>query len=156
MARASGAGDFVGACDQDVISALRAHGLRPTTARCLLLAHLRSTDLHPSAEEITSALREDGTEIGVATVYQNLNRLVDAGLVLRHSGTDGRSRFDADVAPHDHAVCDSCGRIVDIDVDPRAKRAIDRASIEEPQVSEWLVTRTSVELRGLCPACRRH
>lgn len=143
-------------CGQDTTALLRAQSLRPTKARCELLAHLRSTDRHPSAEEITAALRGEGTQIGVATVYQNLNRLVDVGLVRRFSGTDGRSRYDADMAPHDHAVCDSCGRIADIDLDQRVKHAIDRASAAEPHVSEWLVTRASVELRGLCPDCRRH
>ncbi len=154
MSRTAGTGRDTAVYDQDVTAALRARGLRPTSARCLILSYLRSTDSHPSAEQITAALRETGAEIGVATVYQNLNRLVDTGLVLRLSGADGRTRFDADVAPHGHAVCDSCGRIVDIEVDPRTKRAIDRASIEGPQ--EWFVTRASVELRGLCPACRRH
>jgi len=154
MSRTAGTSDHTAASERDAAAALRSKGLRPTRARCLLLTYLWSTDRHPTAEEITSALRTDGAEIGVATVYQNLNRLVDAGLVLRLSGTDGRSRFDADVSPHDHAVCESCGRIVDIDIDSRAKRAIDRAGAQGPQVSEWLVTRTSVEMRGLCPVCR--
>jgi Fur family transcriptional regulator, peroxide stress response regulator len=152
---AGGSGSAAG-CERDTTALLRAQGLRPTRARCELLAHLRSTDRHPSAEEITSTLRDEGIGIGVATVYQNLSRLVDVGLVRRLSGTDGRSRYDADMAPHDHAVCDSCGRIVDIDLDPRAKHAVDRATAAEPHVSGWLVTRTTVELRGLCPDCRRH
>jgi Fur family transcriptional regulator, peroxide stress response regulator len=138
----------------DVITVLRARGLRPTKARCRLLEHLLSTRSHPSAEEITASLRAEGAEVGVATVYQNLNRLVEAGLVRRMSGSDGRTRFDADMSAHDHAVCESCGRIADLDFEPGVKRALDRATAGERDLDTWLLTRTSVEVRGLCPECR--
>ncbi|MBE0417221.1 MAG: transcriptional repressor [Coriobacteriia bacterium] len=144
-------------CERDDVTVLlRSRGLRPTKARCRLLAHLLSTKLHPSAEEITGSLRGEGMEVGVATVYQNLNRLVDAGLVRRLSGSDGRSRFDADISAHDHAVCESCGRITDLELEPGVKRALDRATAGEKDLGQWLLTRTSVEVRGLCPECRAH
>lgn len=157
MARAAASDNRRASCDDDeVVALLRAHGLRPTKARCQLLGHLRSTDLHPSAEEIASRLRAEGSEIGVATVYQNLNRLVESGLVVRLSGADGRSRFDADMATHDHAVCESCGRIVDVALDEDARHVIDRASASEPHLDAWVLTRTTVEMRGVCPECRAH
>lgn len=140
----------------DVTALLRARGLRPTKARCCLLEHLLSTKQHPSAEEITASLRGEGIEVGVATVYQNLNRLVEAGLVRRLSGNDGRSRFDADMSSHDHAVCESCGRIADLDLEPGVKRALDRATAGERDLDAWLLTRTSVEVYGVCPRCRVH
>jgi Fur family transcriptional regulator, peroxide stress response regulator len=155
MARAKGDTRHTACEHDDVTVLLRSRGLRPTKARCRLLAHLRSTKLHPSAEEITGSLREDGMDVGVATVYQNLNRLVDAGLVRRLSSTDGRSRFDADMAVHDHAVCESCGRIVDVDLESGTRTALDRAAATEKELGTWLLTRTTVEVHGLCPECRR-
>ena len=152
----TGGAPRVPGCEHDVAAVLKAEGLRPTKARCQLLAYLRSTDRHPSVEEITSTLRSEGAEIGVATVYQNLNKLVDAGLVRRFSGPDGRSRFDGDLAAHSHAVCESCGRVVDLELDTGTRRVIDRVSTTDTPLSQWLVTGTSVEVRGLCPGCRRH
>jgi Fur family transcriptional regulator, peroxide stress response regulator len=140
----------------DVTTLLRARGLRPTKARCRLLEHLVSTKRHPSAEEITASLRAEGVEVGVATVYQNLNRLVETGLVRRMSGSDGRARFDADMSAHDHAVCESCGRIADLDLEPGVKRALDRATAGKKDLDAWLLTRTSVEVHGVCPECRPH
>jgi len=135
---------------------LHSRGLRTTKARVQLLTHLLGTTAHPSAEQITAGLREAGVEVGVATVYQNLNRLVDAGLVRRMSGSDGRSRFDADMSPHDHAVCESCGRIADVDLEPGVRRALDRATAGDRHLETWLLTRTAVEVHGLCPECRAH
>lgn len=141
-------------CEHDVAVALRAHGLRPTRARCQLLLHLRSTDRHPSAEEITASLRDEGSDVGVATVYQNLNRLVEAGLLRRFKGADGRSRFDADVSAHSHAVCDSCGRMADIEIGEDVARTLDLTSSGDERAPGWLLTHAAVELRGVCPGCR--
>ncbi|MDY0087352.1 MAG: Fur family transcriptional regulator [Coriobacteriia bacterium] len=147
---------MIDGCDHDVAALLRAQSLRPTKARCQLLSYLRSTDQHPNAEEITASLRSKGSDIGVATVYQNLNLLVDAGLIMRFKGADGRSRFDADLSPHSHAVCDSCGRMVDVELNEHAKRVLHGVSANESHVAGWRLNRASVELRGLCPQCRRH
>lgn len=146
----------MGGCDRDTAALLRAQGLRPTKARCQLLAHLRSTRRHPSAEEISASLRSQGSDIGVATVYQNLNRLVDAGLIVRFKGTDGRSRFDADSSPHSHAVCEVCGRMADVEFDERIKRTLRGVSASESHMVGWQFNRASVELRGVCPQCRQH
>lgn len=140
--------------EQGIADELRARGLRPTRARCHVLAHLRSSECHPSAEEITLALRDEGHGVGVATVYQNLNRLVESGLVSRVTGVDGRLRFDAEPAPHDHAICQSCGRIADVAIESRVKRAVDRATVSEPHVSGWLVNSAFIQVSGVCPECR--
>jgi len=153
MARATET-SHAGQQTDDVTALLRARGLRPTKARSLLLKHLLSTKQHPSAEEITASLRGEGIDVGVATVYQNLSRLVEAGLVRRLSGQDGRSRFDADMSAHDHAVCESCGRIADLALEPGVKHALDRATAGEKDLDEWLLTRTSVEVHGVCPRCQ--
>ncbi|MDP2401945.1 MAG: Fur family transcriptional regulator [Actinomycetota bacterium] len=144
-------------CDQASISeALMRVGLRPTRARCGILAHLLGSDVHPNAEEITAGLRSDGIAVGVATVYQNLNKLADAGLVHRLAGPDGRTRFDADLSDHDHIVCDSCVKVRDFDLAPASRHALHRAAAGDAATGSWLISRTTIELHGLCPECRAH
>ncbi|MDZ4179179.1 MAG: transcriptional repressor, partial [Coriobacteriia bacterium] len=89
-------------------------------------------------------------------VYQNLNKLADAGLVQRLAGPDGRTRFDADLSDHDHIVCDSCGKVRDFDLAPASRRALQRAATGDPGIGSWSVFRTAIELHGLCPECRAH
>ena len=89
---------------------LREHGVRPTEARRLVLALLDEKNYHPSTEGIIKALRDKGFNVGVATLYQNLNKLVEEGLLVRIKGPDDLMRFDANLDPHHHLVCIKCGK----------------------------------------------
>jgi Fe2+ or Zn2+ uptake regulation protein len=83
----------------ELFKRLHEHGLRPTEARRLVLALLDEKNNHPSSEGIISALRNKGYPISIATLYQNLNNLVEAGLLIRIKGPDGLMRFDANLTP---------------------------------------------------------
>ena len=51
--------------------------------------------------------------ISLATVYRNLNNLVNEGKIIRitHGNVD---RYDAKRGRHDHFFCNKCGNIFDI------------------------------------------
>jgi Fur family peroxide stress response transcriptional regulator len=93
---------------------LRERGLRVTEPRVAVLAYLASTDRHPTAEEVETAVNTDGPVLSRASVYNVLHSLVRAGLVTGISATDGAARYDAHVAPHHHLVCRACGRVEDV------------------------------------------
>ena len=139
-----------------VAELLDRHGLRATRARCLILDRLLSRHDHMSAEEIRVALGRRGVELSVATLYQNLNRLVRAGLIDRFAGTDGVTRYDADMQPHAHLVCRHCGRIADISTDKPPFAGL-RVTVPESarHYCDWSVADARLELRGSCPRCRR-
>lgn len=93
-------------------------GLRPTAARVAILESLEATRDHPSADELAARLGRGGRRIGRATVYQNLEKLVAAGVITSLTSSDGLRRFDATLEPHQHFVCTESGRIYDVQVDP--------------------------------------
>lgn len=99
-------------------------GLRPTTARVAIVESLLKTRDHPSADELTTRLGKDGHRIGRATVYQNLERLLEAGAILCLTTEDGLRRFDATLEPHQHMVCAKTGRIFDVFVDEKLLRKL--------------------------------
>lgn len=129
---------------------LRNRGLRPTRARRLILETLSADKSHPSAEDLFDAFRRKRKKVGAATLYQNLNRLADAGLVRRFPGPLGLMRFDGKLAPHDHVSCRECGRIDDVE-DGGVR---DPAQIEGLERAGWQVEGVRVEYDGLCPDCR--
>jgi Fe2+ or Zn2+ uptake regulation protein len=92
-------------------------GLRPTSARVALLESLRSKRDHPTADQLTERLRKSGHRVGRATVYQNLERMADAGVIRCITTDDGLRRFDATLEPHQHVISLSSGRIDDVAVD---------------------------------------
>jgi Fur family transcriptional regulator, peroxide stress response regulator len=93
---------------------LRERGLRVTEPRVAVLGYLASTDRHPTAEEVETAVNADGPVLSRASVYNVLHSLSRVGLVAGMSVQDGPARYDAHVAPHHHLVCRSCGRVEDV------------------------------------------
>lgn len=134
---------------------LRSRGLRSTSARRLILWALREVPDHPTVDELRTFLEARGHRIGIATVYQNVARLADAGLVTRFLDSQGLLRFDTNPARHHHLLCRSCGRIVDVDMDePGVKRLSRVANDLATEHASWELEDAQLELRGLCPACR--
>jgi Fur family transcriptional regulator, peroxide stress response regulator len=138
---------LVNESDHAVIGLLRSRGLRPTRARRLILARLRRSNDHLSADEVRRELRRRGHVVSIATLYQNLKALTEAGLLASFADSAGLVRFDANTEPHDHLVCTRCGRIEDV--------APARAPRPARHLHSWVVTEARLELRGRCPRCRR-
>ena len=70
---------------------------------------------HMTAEEIFYALRQTYPTVVLATVYNNLNRLWQEDLIRKVSVEGMPDRYDR-ILRHDHLVCKSCGRLLDIDL----------------------------------------
>lgn len=133
---------------------LKEHGVRPTVARRLVLALLNDKNDHLSTEGIIKALQDKGFAVSIATLYQTLNKLVAAGLLLRIKGPDDLMRFDANLTPHHHLVCTKCGKIVDV---RNNEEQLLQKTPEDYQtgatLSDWHLDYIKVEFNGTCPDC---
>jgi Fur family ferric uptake transcriptional regulator len=94
---------------------LRKAGLKVTTPRLKILQILETADArHLSAEEVYQFLRNDGEEVGLATVYRVLTQFESAGLIVRHNFEGGHSVFEIHRGPHhDHMVCSQTGQVIE-------------------------------------------
>lgn len=94
--------------------ALSDAGHRAGGARRAVVGLLAGQSCCLSAQEIADGLREEGTKVGLASVYRALDLLHEMGLVQRVDLGDGGARFEP-ILPggehHHHAVCDRCGRV---------------------------------------------
>ena len=52
--------------------------------------------------------------IGQATVYRNVNKLVNNGKIRKLSINNELDHYDGDLSPHYHFICTSCNKIIDI------------------------------------------
>src|SRR3989454_7736238 len=95
------------------LDALRAHGLRLTRPRRLILDVVRATDAHPTAAFVYQRVRRRLPRVSLATVYRNLRMLAAEGLLTERADAAGM-RFDGNTALHDHFTCVACGRIYDV------------------------------------------
>jgi len=86
---------------------------RMTLQKKEILNFLRSTKIHPTAEEVYLNVKHKLPKITLATVYRNLNLLAENNSILRFE-IKGGFHFDFDISKHQHFVCDSCGIIYDV------------------------------------------
>lgn len=91
-----------------------------TKQRELILSYLQSCPLpHVTAGDIVLHLRDNGASVGAATVYRQLERMVEAGIVRKYIletgacyqyvGSGGNCR------EHFHLKCLSCGKLLHVD-----------------------------------------
>ena len=99
----------------DVRSMLRDVGLRPTRQRLALGWLLfQKGDRHITAEILHDEASKARVPVSLATVYNTLNQLTDAGL-LRQVSVDGtKTYFDTNVTAHHHFYLENNHELVDI------------------------------------------
>jgi Fe2+ or Zn2+ uptake regulation protein len=99
----------------DLLDQLRARGARVTTARRTILADLvRRGSAHPTAEQIARRVGRSHPELHLSTIYRTLEALEELGLVIRASFGDGATTYHLAADRHHHAVCGSCGRVIEL------------------------------------------
>jgi len=121
-----------------------------TPQRQAVLQAIRSREDHPTAGEVFAAARTHLPSISFATVYNSLRYLKQAGLIREISFGDGASRYDREIDRHDHAICTSCGKLVDFDLPETADLL--RVAARKSRFSAESVHLT---LMGICPDCRK-
>ncbi|MBZ0188924.1 MAG: transcriptional repressor [Candidatus Obscuribacterales bacterium] len=100
----------------DIETALKSHGVKPTPQRAVIAEFLFSTDCHPTADEVLSAVADRlPVSLSRATVYNTLNTLVEAGVIKEVVTEPGRTRYDAKTTSHHHFVDQKSGRIIDVE-----------------------------------------
>jgi Fur family transcriptional regulator, ferric uptake regulator len=132
------------------VSYLRGRGMRVTTERQALFGEIFRQHRHLDADQLLAAMQERGYKISRATVYRNLDLLVDCGLVQRQRLGRRKHVYEHLHAgqPHDHLICTDCGRVVEFVSRAIAslQREICRAHGFDPDVH-------SLQIQGLCDRC---
>lgn len=129
--------------------ALQLKGFRLTPHREAVHAYLASVDYHPTAEEVYLAVKSQGSRLSLATVYNALEALVEAGLASKLAFGDGSARYDIRTDQHDHIHCLGCGFLRDV---PALLR---RESIGDMPTEDFEVIGYRLEVIGYCAACRQ-
>jgi Fe2+ or Zn2+ uptake regulation protein len=109
---------------------------------------IRESEAHPTASDIFEAARKRLPGISYATVYNSLRYLKEAGLVHEINFGDSASRYDGVLERHDHAICNQCGKLVDLDM-PEAAKLMPAAA----RKSRFVPQSVHLTLRGVCPDC---
>ncbi|WP_225048162.1 Fur family transcriptional regulator [Lacticaseibacillus kribbianus] len=132
------------------IARLKKAGIRITPQRVAIIRFMIQSVAHPTAEMIYAALAPAFPHMSVATIYNNLKLLIDQGLVEEMNVGDVATHYDFALAPHYHAVCTNCGRIVDF-----VYSGMNDVENVAAGKTGFAVSGHHLEVYGLCPDCQR-
>ena len=129
---------------------LRDRGQRVTGERLALFDEIFSQHGHIDAEELLAAMKTRGLKISRATVYRNLDLLVECGLARKQRLERNRFLYEHvhGGQQHDHLVCTGCGRVVEF-VSP----GIIALQAEICRAHGFVASRHTLQINGLCNAC---
>lgn len=122
---------------------------RSTRQRRAVQELLDDLDEFSSAQEIHARLRDEGSTIGLTTVYRTLQSLALAGQVDVLRPDDGEARYRrCTTEHHHHLVCRECGRTLEVD-SPAVEQWADKVAGQHgfTDISHTL------EIYGTCGDC---
>jgi Fe2+ or Zn2+ uptake regulation protein len=117
-----------------------------TKQRELILSILKQSDRHLTADEIFFLAKLKMPSIAMATIYNNLNAMNELGIIKRLHIDGVADCFDKVMEPHDHLLCDRCGKITDIHLPALADTLENELSTE---IEDYELT-----VHYICPECR--
>ncbi len=131
-----------------------AQGQRYTAQRRAIVEVLAALGRPATIAELIEA----SANLPVSTAYRNLSVLSDANVVRRVKGSDDFARFELSEQlsghHHHHAVCESCGLVIDAAASPRLEAALAETARAIAEANGFDVTDHRLELVGRCTRCR--
>jgi Fur family ferric uptake transcriptional regulator len=126
--------------------------LRMTRQRRAVQEALASTSTFSSAQDLHTSLRSAGTNISLATVYNQLRQMAERQEVdlIRTEAGEALWRRCGAGEHHHHLVCRSCGAVEELEAP-----AVEQWASEVARGSGYTELNHSVEITGICPRCAR-
>ena len=123
---------------------------RTTKQRLAIRALFDDESFFLTAQQVHDQLRERGDQVGLATVYRNLQTMTEAGELDAIRAEDGEMTYRrCSSAHHHHLVCRKCGKAVEIGPE-KILEDWARDIAAEYGFSE---TGHELELFGICSKC---
>lgn len=121
---------------------------RNTKQKEIILQVVKSSCMHPTAEEVFKEVNKIDPKISVSTVYRNLQEMAEDKVIDKIIDNDGINRFDGKCCNHYHLICNKCGRIIDLDIpyDSSINNLVKNSQIDCH----------SITFRGVCSNCLNH
>ena len=125
---------------------LEQSGRRMTAQRQHVYDVLMEKKNHPTAEEVFIRAKKGMPEISMATVYNCLDALVQAGMARQVKVERGAARFCPNMHDHWHFHCNDCGGVFDMNM---PKDACDAFAIPRG----FKIASFEIAAHGHCPDC---
>ena len=130
---------------------LHERGLRVTPERRAIVEAVYGMENgHFTIEELCARLEENHFRVALATLYNNMEMLTEAGIIWSHHfGTAAMYEAAIGVAPHYHCICRDCGQVTNLTSERLTSR------LAETRIRGFKADYAYIYLYGLCTKCSR-
>lgn len=113
----------------------------------MILRLLKEDTSHPNAEDIFNKVRVEYPHVSLKTVYNTLDLLSENNIIQELVIEPRKKRYCPDPAPHNHLLCTSCKKVVDVFQDIPVK-------LNKRHFKGFRIDRSQITFRGICPDCQ--
>ena len=141
-----------------MLAGVREAGLKLTPQRMAIVKELAGDETHPTAQELFERLRPALPDHVVRDRLQHARRALVGGACAAMSLSPGSGRFDPNMAPHHHVVCDALRRRSrSVPSSEAEKGAADpaRARAVAKVLPGFEVRSVEQIFRGICASCAK-
>jgi len=124
-------------------------GLKLTPQRMVIFRILYECNQHVTVDQVYQKASAEYPMLSPATVYRNMEQMVDAGLLTRLDLGGSSMRYDTNLEEHHHFVCTECGKVSDVYLeDIQYKMDANRSHLEKAKINSL-----DLHLQGTCGEC---
>ena len=124
--------------------------LRKSTVRYMILEHICHIRGHFDVEMLLQRLEEHNFHVSRASIYNIIELLMNAGLVVRHQFATQLVQYElkAVAATHHHAVCNYCHAVKEFKNEKNSKE------IANLKIAKFTHEYHSLYIYGMCSKCK--
>ena len=121
---------------------------RNTKQLSFILDTIKMMPRHFTADDVYEEVKKEYPGLGQATVFRNLNKMAEEGILLRIEVPGGAREYELMAPKHYHAKCMKCGKLFDIEMDymPNLEKKVKDAHGFQFSGHDIIFT-------GLCSSC---
>lgn len=137
--------DMIAGDDVYFTTVCRERGWKRTVQRRAVWDYLCGNREHPTVEMVWTRVKERLPDVSLDSIYRILDDFAEVGIIRRLDGSRV-VRYDSDTSPHEHFVCQDCGRIHDF-------AYVDQDTIYALCYPFGVVQKMELTVRGTCKTC---
>ena len=97
---------------------LKSHDIKPSYQRIKVFEYLMQHKNHPTVDMIYKSLVDEIPTLSKTTVYNTLNLFIEKQIAVVIVIEENETSYDVDINFHGHFKCETCGCVLDVDIDP--------------------------------------
>jgi Fur family ferric uptake transcriptional regulator/Fur family peroxide stress response transcriptional regulator len=126
---------------------LKDHSIKPSVQRSAVMNFLIHNRIHPTIDEIFTALSPSMPTLSKTTIYNTLHLFVKQGAVRMLTLDEKNARYDINTSAHAHFICKRCEKVHDI-------FSLDESMYVIPCSNDFEIESLEISYVGTCNTCK--